>query len=395
MASTLSEHDLQRELGDPRANLRNPMARPTVWVLLIAIASFIGWSAWAHIAVVTHGQGSVIPVSRIQSIQSLEGGIIDEMPVREGDIVDKGQVLVRLSGTRFRSAYQETENQVVALKAAIARLQSEVLEKDHVAFPDDIDPQSSLAESERELFRARRAKLKEATASLDHEIDMANRRLSLIRPLVKRQAVSQMEQLQLEQDIAGLKGKRAEIQNSYVQDAYTELTEKKGELSPLEQVLVQRQDQYQRTEIRSPVHGRVNAINYTTQGGVVPPGETIMEVIPLEDQLLIEAKIKPQDVAFLAPGMPASVKITAYDYTIYGDLRGTVEQISADTIDEETPRGTESYYKVYIRTDSGTLTHNGDDLPIIPGMIAQVDIQTGERSILDYLLKPLLKANLY
>ncbi|ABE57416.1 HlyD family type I secretion periplasmic adaptor subunit [Chromohalobacter israelensis] len=395
MATTLSDQQLQRQLGDPRANLRHPLARPVVWAVLVCLLSFIGWSAWAHIAVVTHGEGRVIPVSRIQSIQSLEGGIIDELEVREGDIVDKGQLLVKLSGTRFRSAYQETENQVQALKAAIARLQAEVLEADSIDFPADVDAQSSLARSERELFHARREKLREATGSLDHEIQMASRRLNLIQPLVERKAVSQMESLQLQQDIASLRGKRAEIQNSYVQDAYTELTDKKGELSSLEQVLVQRQDQYQRTELNSPVHGRVNAINYTTRGGVVPPGETIMEVIPLEDQLLLEAKIKPQDVAFLAPGMPASVKITAYDYTIYGDLEGTVEQISADTIEEETPRGTESYYKVYIRTESGSLTHNGKDLPIIPGMIAQVDIQTGERSVLDYLLKPLLKANLY
>ncbi|WP_207233503.1 HlyD family type I secretion periplasmic adaptor subunit [Salinicola tamaricis] len=304
-------------------------------------------------------------------------------------------MLVQLNGTRFESAYRETRNQVVALQATVARLQSEVLEREAIEFPTEIDPDSSLAQSERELFRARRDKLRAATASLEHEIGMANRRLELIEPLVARQAVSQMEALQLRQDIASLRGKRAEIQNSYVQDAYTELTDKKGELASLEQVLVQKRDQFERTEIRSPVHGRVNAINYTTRGGVVPPGETIMEVIPLEDRLLIEAKIQPSDVAFLAPGMPASVKITAYDYTIYGDLRGSVEQISADTIEEETPRGKESYYKVYIRTDSGSLDHGREALPIIPGMIAQVDIQTGVRSVMDYLLKPLLKAKLY
>ncbi|NRB56767.1 MAG: HlyD family type I secretion periplasmic adaptor subunit [Salinicola sp.] len=395
MASTYSDHDLYRQLGDPRFTLRHPMARPVLWAVLLALACFIGWSAWAHIAVVTHGEGRVIPASRIQSIQSLEGGIIEDLPVREGDIVDKGQLLVRLSGTRFKSAYQETESQVIALQAAIARLQTEVLEETSIEFPPTISPDSSLARSERELFHARREKLREATSSLDHEIQMAQRRLDLVQPLVARQAVSRMEALQLQQDIASLRGKRAEIQNTYVQDAYTELTDKKGELSSLEQVLVQKRDQYQRTEIRSPVHGRVNAINYTTQGGVVPPGETIMEVIPLEDQLLIEAKIKPSDVAFLAPGMFTSVKITAYDYTIYGDLDGTVEQISADTIEEETPRGTESYYKVYIRTDTSSLRHDQETLPIIPGMIAQVDIQTGERSVMNYLLKPLLKARLY
>ncbi|KFF48029.1 hemolysin D [Gammaproteobacteria bacterium MFB021] len=395
MSTHYEDARLRRELGDPSESLRHPLARPTLWVVLLALASFIGWAAWAEIAVVTHGEGRVVPVSRIQTIQSLEGGIIARIPVKEGDIVDEGQLLVQLNGTRFESAYRETRNQVVALQATVARLQSEVLERESIEFPAEIDPDSSLAQSERELFRARRDKLRAATDSLEHEIGMANRRLALIEPLVARQAVSQMEALQLRQDIASLRGKRAEIQNSYVQDAYTELTDKKGELASLEQVLVQKRDQFERTEIRSPVHGRVNAINYTTRGGVVPPGETIMEVIPLEDRLLIEAKIQPSDVAFLAPGMPASVKITAYDYTIYGDLRGSVEQISADTIEEETPRGKESYYKVYIRTDSGSLEHGREALPIIPGMIAQVDIQTGERSVMDYLLKPLLKAKLY
>ncbi|MGQ7242224.1 hypothetical protein ACUN9V_02035 [Salinicola sp. V024] len=197
MATTLSDQELQRQLGDPRANLRHPLARPVVWAVLICLLSFIGWAAWAHIAVVTHGEGRVIPVSRIQSIQSLEGGIIEDLKVREGDIVDKDQLLVQLSGTRFRSAYQETQNQVQALRAAIARLQAEVLEQDSITFPESVDAQSSLAQSERELFHARREKLREATESLDHEIQMAQRRLNLIQPLVKRKAVSEMEALQL------------------------------------------------------------------------------------------------------------------------------------------------------------------------------------------------------
>ncbi|WP_110686611.1 HlyD family efflux transporter periplasmic adaptor subunit [Salinicola aestuarinus] len=394
MTTHYRDQALKRELGDASESLCHPLARPTLWAIVTVLACFIGWSAWAEIAVVTHGEGRVVPVSRIQSIQSLEGGIIDRIPVREGDIVDRGQTLVSLDATRFESAFEETRSQVISLKVAIARLQAEVLEADEIAFPDTVDPESSMAIAERELFTARRAKLEQATLSLDQEINIANRRLDLIEPLVRRQAVSEMESLQLRQDIASLRGKRAEIENSYVQEAYTELSERKGELSSLEQVLVQKRDQYRRTEILSPVHGRINAINYTTEGGVVPPGETIMEVIPLEDQLLIEAKIKPSDVAFLAPDMPTSVKITAYDYTIYGDLAGTVEQISADTIEEETPRGTESYYKVYIRTQSGSLAHGSQSLPIIPGMIAEVDIQTGKRSVLDYLLKPLLKANL-
>lgn len=386
---------IRKELGDPSLTLERRGSHAILWTCLFILCVFVTWSAWAEIDETTRGEGKVVPTTRIQTIQSLEGGIIDQLLVRRGDRVEAGQQLVRLDNTRFRSAYLETYSQIETLQVAIARLEAEVLEQDEINFPESISLDSDLAQSEQALFRSRRDRLREAETSLSDEIQLARRQLSLVEPLVERRAVSEMEALKLSQSIAGLAGRLAELRNTYVQEAYTELSAKKGELATLQQILLQRSDQLQRTDILSPVRGRVNDILVTTLGGVIQPGEPIMEIIPIEDTLLIEAKVSPQDVAFVAPDMPASVKITAYDYTIYGDLKGTVEQISEDTIEEETARGKEAFYEVMIVTDDAFLERNGETLPIRPGMMAQVDIQTGKRSLLSYLLKPIIKARLY
>lgn len=366
---------LRRQLADPLLAATHPVYRPLLWTLLGCVLLFIGWAAWAQLDEVTRGDGRVVPFSRIQKIQSLEGGILDRLLVKEGDLVEVGQPLVRLDETRFLTNFQESANQASVLRAAIARLDAEVLGKKSIEFPPDVDPEGPLARSERELFKSRRDKL--------------------VRPLVAKRAVSQMEALKLSQDIATLSGKLTELKSTYFQDAYTERAQRKADLSALEPIVQQRQDQLRRTEILSPVRGRVNTVLINTRGGVIQPGEPIMEVIPVEERLLVEVKIKPRDVAFLVPGMPAKVKITAYDYTIYGDLKGTLEQISADTIEEDTPHGKESYYQVLIKTDGSQLKRGEEVLPIIPGMVAEVDILSGKRSVLNYLLRPLIKARLY
>ncbi|UYF98682.1 MULTISPECIES: HlyD family type I secretion periplasmic adaptor subunit [unclassified Halomonas] len=385
----------RRELDDPRLSLAPRRAHAILWLSVLIIAAFIGWASWATIDEVTRGEGKVVPFTRLQTIQSLEGGIVSELLVGRGDRVELGQPLVRLDDTRFRSAFMETRSQIEVLQAAIARLEAEVLEQERIEFPEALDEDGELARAERALFLARRERLEEAQRSLNEEVALARRQLALIEPLVQRRSVSEMEALKLNQSIAGLVGRLAELRNTYVQEAYTELAAKKAELATLEQVVTQRSDQLQRTEIRSPVRGRVNDLLVTTLGGVIQPGEPIMEITPIEDRLLIEARISPRDVAFIAPGMPASVKITAYDYTIYGDLKGEVEQISEDTIEEQTPRGNEAFYNVLIVTDETHLTRHGEQLPIRTGMRADVDIQTGKRSVLSYLLKPLIKARLY
>lgn len=373
----------------------NSVVRPGLWLSVLAVVVFICWAAWAEIDEVTRGEGRVVPYSRLQKIQSLEGGIIDEILVKEGQLVEAGQILAKLDNTRFYSSYMEGKGQSVALKAAIARLSAEVSGLDEILFPDDVDSTSPEAEAEQSLFYARRDKKNQAIDALENEINISKRQMDLIEPLVKKNAVSEIEYLRLKKELASLQGRVIEISNAYLQDSYAELASKKSELNALESILIQREDQFQRTELVSPVRGMVNDIIVTTQGGVVQPGEAIMEVLPIDDQLLIEAKVKPKDVAFLVPGMPSRVKVTAYDYTIYGDLKGSLIQISADTIEEDTVRGKEYYYQILVRTEENHLNKNGKTFPIKPGMIAEVDVIGERRTVLSYLLKPLIKAKLY
>ena len=385
---------LRRELADPFAADVHPRSRLILWTILACLLLAIGWAAWAQLDQTTRGEGRLVPVSREQKIQSLEGGTLGALLVKEGDLVQVGQPLVRLDPTRFSTSLDESSNQAQGLKAAIARLEADTLGKGGVSFPSGVDPAGTIARSELQLYQSRRGKLAESTGAIERQIRIAQDQLAIIRPLVARNVVSEMEALKLSQDIATYRGKLVEVKSSYAQEAYTELSKKQADLAAIEPIVRQRGDQLRRTEIVSPVRGRVNKIIINTVGGVIQPGEAIMEVIPVGDRLLVEARIKPRDVAFLVPGMPAKVKITAYDYTVYGDLKGTLEQISPDTIEEQTPRGKEAYYQVLIRTDGRQLKRGNEVLPIIPGMVAEVDILSGKRSVLNYLLRPLLKARL-
>lgn len=369
-------------------------ARPALWLCALIVAIFIVWAAFAEIDEVTRGEGKVIPSSRLQNIQSLEGGIVEELLVSEGQLVEQGDVLLRLDRTRFLAAFREGETQASSLLATITRLEAEVRDSPTLTFPSELKIDEQDRVFEQALFATRRNNKQEKIAGLERRMRIVDDQLTLLRPMVAAEAVSKMELLRLEKEREDLKGQVIEVSNNYMQDAYTELTQKKAELNALNESLVQRQDQLARTEITSPVKGMVNDILVTTRGGVVQSGEPIMYVLPIDEQLLIEAKIAPEDIAFLAPGMPAKVKITAYDFSIYGDLEGEVIQISPDTIEEETAQGKAYFYQILIATEGNHLVKDGKRYPIRPGMIAQVDVLGGKRTVLNYLLNPLLKAKL-
>lgn len=388
------ERQIRRALADGRDVSFNPGARPLLWACAGLVAAFVAWSAWATVDEVARGEGRVVPSSRVQVIQSLEGGILSDLMVKEGDIVRAGQPLAQLDDTRFAASTMETGAQVKALTAAIARLEAEVLGKGAIEFPTSILADDPVITSERALFNARRNNLNQTLGALRQETAYAQRQLAMVEPLASRGVVSEVEALRLGKDIAALTGRQAEVRNSYMQEAYAELAAKKAELAAQTQVFNQRRDQLNRTLLTAPVRARVNDIRVTTRGGVVQPGEAIMQLTPIDDQLLVEARILPRDVAFIRQGMTARVKITAYDYTVYGDLPAKVEQISEDTLEEDTPRGKVAYYSVLVRTERSHLERNGRKLPIRPGMVAEVDIQSGNRSVLSYMLKPLLKARL-
>ncbi|WP_148862812.1 HlyD family efflux transporter periplasmic adaptor subunit [Marinobacter fonticola] len=369
-------------------------SRALLWLCLIVLASFVTWASWAELDEVTRGEGRIIPSGRLQHIQSLEGGIVERLYVREGDRVEPGELLVKLRDTRFRSSFLETREQIRHLQASIARLDAEVMGAENISFPPETDLSEALKGAERDLFEARRDKLNEKIHTLKNQQRLAEKQLALLQPLVEKKAVSEMEYIGVQKEVASLKGDILDLSRAYSQESYTELAKKKGELARLEQVLLQRQDQLRRTEIVSPVRGEVNNIAVTTQGGVIQPGEIILDIIPTDDHLLVETRIKPQDVAFLAPGMRAIVKLTAYDYTLYGALDGEVLKISADAMEEETPRGKELFYEVIVATEAESLQSASGALPLKPGMVADVEILNGKRSVLSYLLNPVLKARL-
>jgi adhesin transport system membrane fusion protein len=388
------ERNLRRALAQGDDGEAHAAARPILWVCVAIVVLFVVWAAWATVDEVARGEGRVVPSSRVQIIQSLEGGILQDLMVKQGDVVQAGQPLAQLDSNRFRSSALESGTQVTALTAAIARLEAEVLGRTTIDFPASIPANDPVIASERSLFLARRHNLNATVQALADESAYARRQLAMVEPLAARGVVSEVESLRLGKDIAALSGRQTEVRNTYMQDAYAELASKKAELAAQAQIFNQRQDQLNRTRLTAPVRARVNEVLITTRGGVVQPGEAIMQLTPIDDKLLVEARILPRDVAFIRPGMPARVKITAYDYTVYGDLPATVEQISEDTIEEDTPRGKVAYYNVLVRTDRAFLRRGGEILPIRPGMVAEVDVRSGRRSVLSYLLRPLLKAKL-
>lgn len=426
-------------VGDERAigGIDPEELRPRIFshILLVAIGVFfivfLTWASWAELEEVTRGDGRVIPSRQTQVIQNLEGGIVADIMVREGQIVDENQVIMRIDNVRAASDYREQKARYFGILAGIARLEAEVSES-AIDFPAEVLSEApEIAQSETALFNSRQeevqaeleilqsqatqreqelAELRTRLNQFDRSYQLAVEEFKVNEPLAKQGLVPRVQFLQLQREVNDLKGQleqtrlavpRAETalreSNQRIGSAYSifrsealrELNLLKTELAGIKETIIAGEDQVRRTEVRSPVKGTVKQINFSTIGGVIQPGEDLMEIVPLEDTLLIEANVRPADIAFLRPGLTASVKITAYDFAIYGGLDGEVETISADTIVDE--QG-ESFYRIRVRTEQNFLGDEVEPLAIIPGMTAQVDVITGEKSVLDYLLKPILKA---
>ena len=360
--------------------------------VLAAIAIFIGWAYFAVLDEVAVGNGKVIPSSKEQVIQSLEGGILSEMFVREGDIVGQGQELAVLDQSVVKSTVEEVASKISVLQARAARLRAEMEDKEDVQFPADTELDQTIKDRELELFHANRDAFHENRASLQQQFDLTNKELTIVTPLLKRGAANEIEVLKLQQRVAELQAKLQSLESEYYVQLKEDYSETMGELEPLLKVREGRADQLRRTVITSPTRGIVKEVAVSTIGGVVGPGGVIMQIIPLDDQLLIEAQLSPRDIAFIHPDQKAIIKITAYDYAIYGTLQGRVERISPDTIEDKVERN-RVYYRVYVVTDHSYLeTKDGKRHPIIPGMVATAEIQTGSKTVLDYLIKPLDRA---
>jgi multidrug efflux pump subunit AcrA (membrane-fusion protein) len=370
---------------------RLPRSSWVAWSLFALLAAFVTWASVFHLDEVTTGSGKVIPSSHEQVIQSLEGGIIHKLLVREGDIVERGQQLAQLDRTKTESGVLESESRLNAALATAARLNAEV-NNSELVFPEELDDDVGLVKQETALYQSRRESLEKGLAGLRQGAALIQRELGLTRPLVTQGAASKVEVLRLERQQNELENKMTEMQNQYYVRAREELAKANAEVEAQRSVMKGREDSLTRLTFNAPVRGIVKDIDVTTVGGVIPPNGKLMSLVPLDDQMLIEAKISPRDVAFIHPGQQALVKVTAYDYSIYGGLEGEVTMISPDTLQDEVKRDV-YYYRVYIRTTRNHLTNKqGQTFPVFPGMIATVDIKTGSKTILDYLLKPLNKA---
>lgn len=405
------------------------IVRAAVAVVLLLIV----WSAFAPIDEVTRGDGKVIPSRQLQVVQSLDGGVVSEILVREGQEVDPGQLLLRIDETRATSGVRESAAQVFALQVRQARLKAlaeggsfqppaapsadvevqRIIDEERNLYQARVSELASMVSISRQQLLQREQEGSEARArrsSAQRSLDISRQELAKTRPLLKSGAISEVEVLRLERDVSRASGeveqtsaqiarvqaaigeaqrKITETELSFRNEARKELSDVLARLNALNEGAVALADKVDKAQVKSPVRGRVQRLLANTVGGVVQPGKDLVEIVPLDDALVLEARVQPKDIAFIHPGQPATVKFSAYDFSIYGGLAAKVENISPDTQVDE--RGN-AFYVVRVRTDT---VHFSEQQPIIPGMTAEVDILTGKKTVLSYLLKPVLKAKAY
>ncbi len=359
-----------------------------IWLSFLLMMALLVWSYFAVLVEVSSGAGKVVPTSKDQVIQSLEGGIIAELYVKEGDVVEKDQILVQLDLTKTEANVEESAAKYRAGLASIARLEAEV-DGSELTFPDELKNFPVLTLAETRLYNTRQTALAESVGSLQRSLELVQEELKLTKALAKQGASSNVDVLRLQRQLFDLEMKITDKQSEYMVKAREELSRTQADVESLESIIKGRADSLSRLTLKSPVRGIVKNVMLTTKGGVVPPNGELMQIVPLDDQLLIEARMSPRDIAYIYPGQEAKVKITAYDYAIFGGLDGTVKVISPDTIQDEVKPDV-FYYRVFILTDTDSLInkHTGISYPIVPGMVASVDVKSGEKTVYDYLMKP-------
>ncbi|MEW7107780.1 HlyD family efflux transporter periplasmic adaptor subunit [Acinetobacter baumannii] len=368
-----------------------PKSSMVIWIIGLGLLVFFIWAALFKLEEVSTGTGKVIPSSKEQIIQSLEGGILTKLDVKEGDIVEKGTILAQLDPTRFASNVGESQSLLVSSLATSARLRAEV-NGTALQFPEIVQKDSQLVREETQLYNTRRINLEDSISDLTTSLTLVQQELRMTEPLVAKGAASEVEVLRLKRQASDLQKQINDTRSQYYVKAREELSKANTDVETQRQIVKGKSDTLNRTVFRAPVRGVVKEIDVMTLGGVIPPNGKIMTIVPLDEQLLIEARISPRDIAFIRPNQQALVKITAYDYAIYGGLHGKVTVISPDTIRDEVKQD-QFYYRVYIRTDSDKLRNKqGKTFAITPGMVATVDIRTGQKTVLDYLIKPFNKA---
>jgi adhesin transport system membrane fusion protein len=370
-----------------------------IWATGLTLVLALLWAAFFELDEITRGQGKVIPSSREQVIQSLDSGVLSEMFVREGSVVEKDQILLRIDDARSGAVFREAQEKFVSLTALAARLRAEAYGT-ALVFPPELNEHPELMQQELQAFNARKRSLTQSLQALDSSLAAITRELTITEPMVRQGVMSEVELLRLKRQQSEVMGQRAERQNRYLTDANNELTRVASELSQTKENASAREDAFRRTTIRSPMKGVVKNVQITTVGGVVQAGQPILEIVPTEDEMLVEAYVKPSEVAFLKVGQAAVVKLTAYDFNKYGGLDGVLEHLSPDTLRDEKQKKPgnpveleEGFYRIIVRVKEPTDLRNGLLLTPSPGMTASVEIRTGSKTVLEYIFRPLQNVN--
>ena len=364
--------------------------RIIIWGSLVGIIALVVWAYFAQIDQVTRATGTIIASARTQDIQAVEGGVLTEILVKEGEDVTKGQLIVTLEEERAQAAVANSGSKIAALKAKIARLEAEIFERPLI-FPESIKNYSEYVENQTQLYNRRKQAIDQDVSSLQKMMVLAQQELSMNEPLLSYGDVSQADIIKLRRQVAEIQAQITNKRNKYFEEAQSEMTKAQEDLDTELEQLRDHSQVLEEKNLFAPTDGKVNNILVTTIGGVVKPGEIIMKILPTSSDLIVEAKIKPVDIAYVKEQQDATVKLDAYDYSIFGAMNGTVIYISPDTLMEQTPKGEEPYYRVQIKITGAEFSGRSDEIVIKPGMTASVDIKAQQRSVLSYLTKPITK----
>lgn len=364
----------------------------TVLSISLFLVALIGWSFWAELEQVSRAPGQVIPTGRVQIIQSSDGGVIADINVREGDRVQKGQILVMLDQVKIKAAVSETQGKVASLMSSMTRINAELFDRP-LRFPPEVKAFPDFVANQTMLYQKRRQAVQDTISALEGMLRLSQQELDLNKPLVASGDVARADVLRMERGVADLRAQIVNVRNKYLQDLQAEYTKTEEDLVAAREILAQRTDMLKDTEIRAPATGIVKNVRLTTIGGVLRPGDEVLSIVPTGDILIVEARVAPSDIAYVRMGQSASVKFDAYDSSIYGGAAGKVIYVSPDTITESKASGEVVFYRVHTSVDSRTMKPHrpGEKIEIQPGMTATVEIQTGKNTVFRYLAKPITK----
>jgi len=366
-----------------------------VWALVVTVGALVYWAERSVIDESTRAAGTVIASSRVQVIQSVDGGVLQQLRVREGDRVRKGEVLAVFDETRTRASLEETEAKRTAQRASMARLEAELEDGQPHFAPELMKRFPAVVRVQQTLYEERRKALTAELKALAEVARLARDELAMVERLVATGDASQVELLRARKSVTEAESALANRKNKYIQDVSAELAKVREDYEQVEQQATQKRQQLANSVVSSPASGIVKNVKFTTLGGVLRPGDELLQVVPVDDQMIVEAKVLPRDIALIRPGLKATIKFDAYDYTVFGMVDGEVIYVSADSMRDESQRADSpaaTYYRVHVRTTApGPVTRTGRKIEVLPGMTAQVDIRTGQRTLLAYLLKPVTK----